>query len=105
MRIVSRSSVDLLRQRKPVDDVDAVEHPPAREPGPFESVEQSDAMRALAQALAELPETQRQCWLLREVGGESYSEIAEHLGITATAVRGKLARARESLVVAMEDWR
>jgi len=105
MRIVSRSSVDLLRQRRPADDVDAVEHPAAKEPGPFEAAERSDAMKALAAALADLPESQRQCWLLREVGGESYGEIAEHLGITPTAVRGKLARARESLVVAMEDWR
>ncbi|WP_258059604.1 RNA polymerase sigma factor [Rathayibacter rathayi] len=105
MRIVSRSSVDLLRQRRPTDDVDAVEHPASREPGPVEAAEHSDAMRALAHALSKLPESQRQCWLLREVGGESYNEIADHLGLTVTAVRGKLARARESLVVAMEDWR
>ncbi|AJM78306.1 RNA polymerase sigma 70 [Rathayibacter toxicus] len=105
MRIVSRASVDLLRQRHPTDDVDALEHPVAREPGPCESVEQSHAMEALAAALAQLPESQRQCWLLREVGGESYGGIAEHLRLTPTAVRGKLARARESLVAAMEDWR
>lgn len=52
MRIVSRSSVDLLRQRHPTDDVDAVEHPASREPGPFETAERSDAMRALARAEA-----------------------------------------------------
>ncbi|WKK73348.1 sigma-70 family RNA polymerase sigma factor [Rathayibacter oskolensis] len=33
MRIVSRSSVDLLRQRRPTDDVDAVEHPPGPRAG------------------------------------------------------------------------
>jgi RNA polymerase sigma-70 factor (ECF subfamily) len=105
MRIVSRSATDLLRARKPTDDVDAGPHPESTWAGPLESAESSEAMRALAKALAALPESQRQCWILKEVGGESYSEIAEHLGITATAVRGKLARARESLMAAMEEWR
>lgn len=105
MRIVSRASVDLLRSRRPADDVDAGPHPEATGAGPLESAETSAAMRALGAALSALPESQRQCWILKEVGGESYGEIAEHLGITATAVRGKLARARESLMAAMEEWR
>lgn len=105
MRIVSRCATDLLRARKPSDDVDAGPHPESTWAGPLESAQSSEAMRALAKALAALPESQRQCWILREVGGESYSEIAEHLGTTATAVRGTLARARESLMVAMEEWR
>lgn len=105
MRIVSRKSIDLIRARKPADDVDDMEHPPAHDPGPLDAATTSGAMKALSEALGRLPESQRQCWVLKEVGGESYGEIAEHLGITVTAVRGKLARARESLVVAMEGWR
>jgi RNA polymerase sigma-70 factor (ECF subfamily) len=44
-------------------------------------------------------------WALREVGGESYTEIAERTGTTVTAVRGQLARARETLTREMEAWR
>lgn len=105
MRIVSRKSIDLIRSRKPALDVDDMEHPASTEPGPFESAETGSAMHALSLALQRLPEEQRQCWILKEVGGESYGEIAEHLGLTPTIVRGKLARARETLVKLMEEWR
>ena len=57
----------------------------------------SAAMGALSQALRQLPPQQRACWLLREVHGRSYQEIAELVGTTPTAVRGRIARARAEL--------
>jgi RNA polymerase sigma-70 factor (ECF subfamily) len=47
----------------------------------------------LETALTELPWRQRSIWLLREVEGLSYTEIAESLTTTATVVRGQLHRA------------
>lgn len=55
--------------------------------------------------LATLPTLQRLCWVLREVGGESYGGIAEQLGVPSSTVRGALARARTTLATAMEEWR
>ncbi len=52
-----------------------------------------------------LPPRQRACWLLREVHGRSYPEIAAILAITDTAVRGQLARARAGLARGMSSWR
>ena len=62
-------------------------------------------MEALARALAALPDAQRQCWLLREVEGLSYVDIAEQLGLPISTIRGDLARARASITIQMEGWR
>jgi RNA polymerase sigma-70 factor (ECF subfamily) len=62
-------------------------------------------MRALTLALAQLPPPQRACWLLREVHGRSYQEIADLVDATPTAVRGRIARARAELVEVMKPWR
>lgn len=109
MRIVSRKAFDLMRARKPVDDIDdeAVSNrlPVSESADPARLAITGDAMAGLREALDRLPALQRQSWILREVGGESYGEIAEHLGITTTAARGQLARARETLTREMEAWR
>jgi RNA polymerase sigma-70 factor, ECF subfamily len=52
---------------------------------------------ALDQALARLPEAEREAFLLREVGGLGYVEIAEATGATPDAVRSRIHRARLAL--------
>ena len=59
----------------------------------------------LSIALSELPWRQRACWLLRELDGLSYEDIARILGTTPTVVRGQLHRARRALALRMEQWR
>lgn len=109
MKIVSRKAFDLIRSRKPAADVDdeavVAMLPVTDVDDPARKAVSSDAMSNLRRALDALPPLQRQSWLLREVGGESYGEIAERLGITTTAARGQLARARENLTREMEAWR
>ncbi|KIU03717.1 RNA polymerase sigma factor [Frigoribacterium sp. MEB024] len=106
MRIVSRKAFDLIRSRRLTDDVDDLELPAATPTtDPERRASSNDAMEALRAALARLPASQRRVWALREVGGESYTEIAERTGTTVTAVRGQLARARETLTREMEAWR
>lgn len=48
---------------------------------------------------------QRTVWLLREVSGQSHEEISRELGISATAVRGRLSRTRATVVERMQEWR
>ena len=105
MRIVARKAFDLLRARKPTSDVDELELPTTGPDDPLRSAESGDAMGALRAALRRLPAGQRQAWLLREVGGESYQDIAARTGTSVTAVRGQLARARETLTREMEAFR
>ena len=65
----------------------------------------SSQMETLRRALDELPAAQRTVWLLREVSGYDYDEIARELGTSQTAVRGRLARARASIYERMQEWR
>ncbi|MFF3064977.1 RNA polymerase sigma factor [Oerskovia sp. NPDC057915] len=62
-------------------------------------------VEALDIALLGLPPLQRSCWLLREVEGLHYAEIADILGTTRDTVRGMLHRARATLAERMEGWR
>lgn len=105
MRVVARCATDILRRRSPMDDIDAVVDVAASSPDPVRAAEVADAIEALGAALATLPTLQRLCWVLREVGGESYGGIAEQLGVPSSTVRGALARARTTLATAMEEWR
>ena len=52
-----------------------------------------------------LPEDLRVVWVLREVGGHSYDEIAVEVGETPATVRGRLARARKTVLERMQEWR
>lgn len=65
-----------------------------------------DAFRtALESALADLPPLQRACWVLRDVEGLGYAEIADVEHTSVAAVRGALHRARTSLARRLEPWR
>src|SRR4051794_28892205 len=81
------------------DEVD----PRAVDPG--RSAEDADLLGALNAALRELPPGPRSTWLLREVEGLTYEQIAEVSGTTVSTVRGQLHRARAYLVQRMEAWR
>lgn len=51
----------------------------------------------LAEALDSLADLDRDVFLMREVGGLSYDEIASACDLTTTAVRSRLHRARQQL--------
>ena len=58
--------------------------------------------RGLWQAIAELPERQRQALLLREFSGLSYSELAAALAVSEPAVESLLFRARDALRIRLQ---
>ena len=53
--------------------------------------------KALQEGLAELPETSRAVFVLREIEGLSYDEIAETLKIKRGTVNSRLFYARQKL--------
>jgi len=55
----------------------------------------------LRRALAALPDGERDAFLLAEIGGLSYAEIAEALGVTVPSVRSSIYRARLALRAAL----
>jgi RNA polymerase sigma factor (sigma-70 family) len=98
-RIASNAALDVLRRRKVVpfvpldDDYDA----PADQPGPEGQLQARQGLRRLDEALARLPQEQREIVLLREVEGLSYDELATTLGIDQGTVKSRLSRARVAL--------
>jgi RNA polymerase sigma factor (sigma-70 family) len=67
-------------------------------PGPHEDLERRDAVRRALRGIAELPDRQRDALLAVAVGGRSHAEVALDLGITDTAARQLVRRARVSLL-------
>lgn len=108
--IVAREVVDHRRRRRrpvAIDDRLLAVHVDRDDAQPSAEAEMLNLQlwEALTLALAELPWRQRSSWLLREMEGLSYAEIATVLDTTPTVVRGQLHRARASLAIRMEQWR
>lgn len=65
---------------------------------PAEIAERRERWHAVAEAMRSLPGEQRAALVLREFEGLSYAEIAQVLGITVAAVKGRVHRARLGVV-------
>ncbi len=105
--LVSRRAADLQRRRRPlpVSEDDLEQHLESVSDQAVGGVLEGELVLALQSALQELPWHQRACWLLREIEGLSYDEIATALGVTPASVRRYLHRGREALARRMEAWR
>jgi len=106
-RLVHRRAVDLLRHRRPtpIDDDLLSRVVRVADDNPLQDVLDSELLEALQEALDELPWNQRSAWLLREVEGLGYDEIAHAMGTTVGSVRGHLHRGRRQLAERMARWR
>ena len=105
--LVSRRAADLQRRRRPVPvaDEQLERRLPALPDTAAGTAVAADLLWALRSALQELPWRQRASWVLREVEGLAYDEIAAALGVTSGQVRGYLHRGRADLAARMEAWR
>jgi len=74
-------------------------------PGPSQSLVRKQLAGRIGEAIASLPEDQRQVIILREVQGLSYKEIAETTGIAEGTVMSRLFYARKKLQALLEDLR
>ncbi|MBB3663178.1 MULTISPECIES: RNA polymerase sigma factor [Prauserella salsuginis group] len=105
-RSATNRCLNVIRSRKPLADSTPEEHAASGPDGkPEQQAETSAQLAALSTAMGRLTPEKRACWLLREVHGRSYDEIATTLGVSATTVRGRIARARAELAEVMSPWR
>ncbi|MFF4645889.1 RNA polymerase sigma factor [Streptomyces sp. NPDC001389] len=107
-RITVNRCLNMRRRRRPPPlPLDTVAEPATGDAGsqPARSAEHNAAAAALSSALAELDAGQRICWILRELQGLPYKEIAHVTRTSEQTVRGRLFRARRSLKEAMGPWR
>ena len=106
LRVVSNAALDLGRQRGRRENSSAVD-PADGEGGPLVwddptlGLERDDLRRALDAALARLPASQRQTFVLHVDADLSYREVAEAMGISIGTVMSRLFYARQKLRAAL----
>jgi RNA polymerase sigma-70 factor, ECF subfamily len=84
-----------LRQRtRPIEEDTAIA--PERD-DPEVTLERTELRGAVGDALARLPDAQREAFLLKHVEGLSYEEMAEMLDSSVSALKMRVLRAREAL--------
>jgi len=106
-RITGNVCVDALRRRKDAvslsdaegDGAEGESEIPDERFDPAALAERRDLREQVGAALRKLPEDAREILLLRELGGQSYDEIAETLSLDPGTVKSRLFRARKKLCV------
>ena len=115
-RIASNLAISELRQRKrrrliPIpsffnkegDEVE-MELPDERTIHPDVTMIHDERQKAIAKAIATLPEKYRTAVVLRDVEGRSYDEISEVLGLSDGTVKSRINRARNLLKEKLRDY-
>jgi RNA polymerase sigma-70 factor, ECF subfamily len=104
-RITVTQALSAIRTPQPQVPLDETTAAADRSPGPEEHALAKGLTAALRCALNNLTPEQRACWILREIEGMSYEEVATILHTTSGAVRGRLHRARPQLAEELKPWR
>jgi RNA polymerase sigma-70 factor (ECF subfamily) len=113
-RITANHCLNRLRSRKlrkevSWEDLDSPlgqtwEVPDTNTGNPLDLLTGKECAVQIQQALAGLPENQRQALVLKRFGDFSYQEIGEMLGLSASAVDGLIKRARQHLRQALGEY-
>jgi RNA polymerase sigma-70 factor (ECF subfamily) len=104
-RVVQNLCIDRMRRRRPQVAVEDAPEPVDPDPGVLARMAQSETGRAVAAAIGELPERQRQAVMLRHFEGWSNPQIGEALECSVEAVESLLARARRQLAGRLRNER
>jgi RNA polymerase sigma-70 factor (ECF subfamily) len=98
LSIASHYTIDMLRRRKPAAPLDEVAlFKPDDAPEPDEVVLQNEQRDTVNRLLSTLPDRYRSVTVLRYYNGLSYDEIASVTGLSESAVKTQLHRARRML--------
>lgn len=117
-RIAYNASLMRLRKRRQMTTF-SLDRPPPEDNGgpepvshhlvdwstvPDDQLLTAEARQVMDSAIAELPESLRSAFVLRDIQGLSGAETAEILGITIQAVKNRLHRARLTLRDRLSDY-
>jgi RNA polymerase sigma-70 factor, ECF subfamily len=101
--------LDLIRRRNhlatpvPVDEEMLAEQPDELAVNPSVAADSSIRLEQARKLLLKLPENLRSVFVLYEVNGLRYREVAEVLGMPINSVKVYLSRARERLAVLVKE--
>jgi RNA polymerase sigma-70 factor (ECF subfamily) len=109
MRLRKRDQMTAFSLDRPLGVEDTAEIPTSHHlvdwsTVPDDQLLTSEARAEMSRAIAELPETLRSAFVLRDIQGLSGAETAEILGITVQAVKNRLHRARLVLRERLSDY-
>ena len=102
-KLAGSAAIDLIRRRKDAqlvslyDEEESIPELPDERFVPETELEKKELRENVRKALSLLPADYRRILTLRELGGLSYGELAEELGLEAGTVKSRLARARQKL--------
>lgn len=96
-RVTANLCIDRLRKSGRTMGLDGVAEPADPTPNAEAAMEVEERAGALEQALADLPDRQRQAVVLRHIEGRSNPEIAEIMDIGVEAVESLTARGKRKL--------
>ena len=102
-RIVTRRCLDMLAARRSTDVIDIERIDAGADPAT--TAEQRERFRAVLTQIAALPPDERAALVLREFEDLSYEDVAHVLDITVPAVKGRIHRARLSVLKETTAWR
>ena len=97
-----------VRHDARIDFVGDVREDEVRQPESDAHLSTSDAAylrNRIAVALRELPEAQREAYVLYQIGGRSVREVAEMTGAGESLVKVRIHRAKKSLRKSLADWK
>ena len=100
-RVAHNRCIDELRRPVPPSP-ELLELVRAPEQDPIAEADRRESLRRLIADVRRLPDQQRSALLMRELGGMTYAELAEALGVSIPAVKSLLVRARVALAQALE---
>ena len=88
------------------EDGEAIADPPDEREGPQdETLDAKRQAERLMELISELPETQREAFLLQLEGGMSVEEIAQATGVSRETAKSRLRYAMSKLKRGMLEWR
>ena len=103
-RVASNLCLDRLRRSRP-HGLDEVAEPEDATPGVVARLIEADRVLALDEALAALPDRQRQAVVLRHIEGLTNPEIAAVMDIGVEAVESLVARGKKGLAALLSGRR
>ena len=103
-RVVVNRSLDHQRRARRLSGEEPTEGDLPPVAAPERAVLAGEELRAGLEAIARLPESQRVPFVLCQIEGLSYAQAAAVTKVSEATVRGRLARARTTVLADMRSW-
>lgn len=103
-RVVTNRCLSRLRDRRPANPLPKAELLPAPCTDTADSAVARVQLEAVKRSVGNLTPEQRAPWVLRELEGLTYEQIADALDLSLSAVKARIHRARQEILHDLRGW-